>query len=114
MVWNVEYTNEFGEWYRGLSETQQDDITAGTLLLLMELGPQLPIPHPGTRTCASFACKAAAGRFGRFTSSIRGDRRSCLLAAKTGDNHFDERMVPVADYLYDTYIDEIRKEALIP
>ena len=30
----------------------------------MELGPQLPIPHPGTRTCASFACKAAAGRFG--------------------------------------------------
>src|SRR6516165_745493 len=81
MIWNVEYTTEFGEWYRGLSEPQQDDITAGTLLLLMELGPQLPIPHPGTRTCASFACKAAAGRFGRFTPSIRGDRRSCLLAA---------------------------------
>jgi len=44
MVWNVEYTNEFGEWYRGLSEPQQDNITAETLLL-MELGPQLPFPH---------------------------------------------------------------------
>ena len=44
-------------------------------------------------------------------------RRSAILLIggdTTGDNHFDERMVPVADDLYDTYIDEIRKEALIP
>jgi hypothetical protein len=56
MVWNVEYTNEFAEWYRGLSERQQDDITASALLL-MELGPQLPSPirlelrHRSTHTC---------------------------------------------------------------
>ena len=44
-------------------------------------------------------------------------RRSAILLIggdKTGDNHFDERMVPVADDLYDTDIEEIRKEALIP
>jgi len=33
---------------------------------------------------------------------------------KTGDDRFYERMVPIADALYDAYIDEIRKEGLIP
>jgi hypothetical protein len=32
---------------------------------------------------------------------------------KTGDNRFYERMVPVADDLYDAYIEEIRKEGFI-
>jgi hypothetical protein len=44
-------------------------------------------------------------------------RRSAILLIggdKTGDNRFYERMVPVADDLYDTYIEEIRKEGLIP
>ena len=33
---------------------------------------------------------------------------------KTGDNRFYERAIPIADALYDAYIDEIRKEGLIP
>jgi hypothetical protein len=37
---------------------------------------------------------------------IRGD--------KTGGDRFYERMIPVADALYDIYINEIRKEGLIP
>jgi hypothetical protein len=44
-------------------------------------------------------------------------RRSAILLIggdKTGDNRFYERMAPVADDLYDTYIEEIRKEGLIP
>ena len=44
-------------------------------------------------------------------------RRSAILLIggdKTGDDRFYERMVPVADQLYDMYIAEIRKEGLIP
>jgi hypothetical protein len=44
-------------------------------------------------------------------------RRSAILLIggdKTGDDRFYERMVPVADQLYDVYIAEIRKEGLIP
>jgi len=44
-------------------------------------------------------------------------RRSAILLIggdKTGDNRFYERMIPIADALYDTYIKEIRKEGLIP
>lgn len=44
-------------------------------------------------------------------------RRSAILLIggdKTGDRRFYERMVPIADELYDIYIAEIRKEKLIP
>jgi hypothetical protein len=40
-------------------------------------------------------------------------RRSAILLIggdKTGDDRFYERMVPIADQLYDLYIAEIRKE----
>ncbi len=33
---------------------------------------------------------------------------------KTGDGRFYERMIPIADSLYDAYIEEIRKEGLLP
>jgi hypothetical protein len=44
-------------------------------------------------------------------------RRSAILLIggdKTGDNRFYERLIPIADALYDVYIAEIRKEGLIP
>ena len=33
IVWAVEYTDEFGEWWKKLSEGQQDDATAVVELL---------------------------------------------------------------------------------
>ena len=44
MTWNAEFTNEFGEWWDELSESEQDDITA-TVELLQEHGPQLRYPY---------------------------------------------------------------------
>jgi hypothetical protein len=44
-------------------------------------------------------------------------RRSAILLIggdKTGDKRFYERMVPIADALYDVYIAEITKEGLLP
>ncbi len=44
-------------------------------------------------------------------------RRSAILLIggdKTGNDRFYERMVPIADQLYDVYIAEIKKEGLIP
>jgi hypothetical protein len=43
-------------------------------------------------------------------------RRSAILLIggdKTGDKRFYERMIPIADKLYETYLKEIRKEGLI-
>ena len=44
MSWNVEFTDEFGEWWNELSEDQQEDFTA-VVQLLMKHGPQLPFPY---------------------------------------------------------------------
>jgi hypothetical protein len=43
-------------------------------------------------------------------------RRAAILLIggdKTGDDRFDERMVPIADKLFDVYLEEIGKEGLI-
>jgi hypothetical protein len=43
-------------------------------------------------------------------------RRTAILLIggdKTGDNRFYERMLPLADDLYDIYIDDLRAEGLI-
>src|SRR6266511_729347 len=44
MSWEVEFTDEFGQWWEGLTEDEQDSIDV-TVRLLEELGPHLPFPH---------------------------------------------------------------------
>ena len=39
----VEYTDEFGDWWAGLSDDEQEDITT-VVELLMEYDPQLRFP----------------------------------------------------------------------
>jgi hypothetical protein len=52
----------------------------------------------------------------KFFEAFDPRRTAILLIGgdKTGDDRLYERMIPIADGLYDTYIDEIRKEGLIP
>jgi hypothetical protein len=44
MSWEVEFTDEFGQWWEGLTEDEQDSIDV-TVRLLEELGPHIPFPH---------------------------------------------------------------------
>jgi hypothetical protein len=44
MSWNVEYTDEFGEWWNDLTEAEQEDFSA-VVTLLVEHGPQLSFPY---------------------------------------------------------------------
>jgi hypothetical protein len=119
MGWSVEYTNEFGDWYGDLSESQQDDVTAVGLLLI-EQGPQLPFPHSsgisGSRHAHMRELRIQSGGRPIRVFYAFDPRRSAILLIggdKTGDDRFYDRMIPIADGLYDTYIDEIRKEGLI-
>lgn len=47
MKWEVEYTDEFGEWWETLSEDEQESI-AVSIGLLEIMGPNLPRPHADT------------------------------------------------------------------
>ena len=42
--WEVEFTDEFGEWWDDLTEEEQKSV-AVSVRLLQELGPALPFPH---------------------------------------------------------------------
>jgi hypothetical protein len=120
MAWNVEHTDEFAEWYQELSEAQQDDLAAAGLLLI-EQGPKLPFPYSsginGSKHAHMRELRVQSGGRPLRVFYAFDPRRSAILLIggdKTGDDRFYERMVLIADQLYDVYIAEIRKEGLIP
>lgn len=119
MVWNVEYTDEFGAWWRGLSAGEWADTTA-VVILLMERGPGLPYPYSsgvkGSKHGRMRELRVqSGGRPIRVFYAFDPRRTAILLIGgdKTGDNRFYERTVPVADRLYDSYLEELKREGLI-
>ena len=44
MNWDIEYTDEFGQWWDTLSEPEQESLAA-SVHLLEERGPNLGFPH---------------------------------------------------------------------
>jgi hypothetical protein len=44
MGWDVEYTDEFGDWWDSLSAREQEDVNAGVILLELR-GPELGYPY---------------------------------------------------------------------
>ena len=44
MAWEIEYTDEFGDWWATLTETEQEDVDA-YVQRLEARGPNLPFPH---------------------------------------------------------------------
>ena len=119
MSWEVEYTDEFGHWWQGLSKGQQDAVAA-RVELLMEYGPNLPYPHSsdirGSRHGVMRELRAqSGGRPIRVFYAFDPRRTSILLIGgdKTGNDRFYEEYVPVADSLYDEHLEELRKEGLI-
>jgi hypothetical protein len=119
MGWNVEYTDEFGRWYEELSEGIQDDIDR-MVGVLEARGPQLPFPYSsgiaGTRHDHMRELRVQSrGKPIRIFYAFDPRRTAILLIGgdKTGEKRFYEEMIPVADRLYDEYIEELKKEGLI-
>jgi hypothetical protein len=119
MAWNVENTDEFTGWWDELTEAQQEDITVAAELL-MEHGPNLPFPRSsGIENSRHRHMRElrvqSDGRPIRIFYAFDPRRSAILLIGgdKTGDGRFYERMIPVADRLYDVHLDELRKEGLI-
>lgn len=118
MSWNVEYTDEFGEWYASLKASTQDSIDRNVGLLEAK-GPQLPFPHSsriaGSRHDHMRELRIQSGGPYRVFYAFDPRRSAVLLigGAKTGDDRFYETMIPTADRLYDIYVEEIRNEGLI-
>ena len=120
MVWEVEYTEEFGRWYRDLIVAVQDDIDRIVGLLEVK-GPQLPFPYSsgieGARHEHMRELRVQSGGEPYRIFYAFDPRRAAILLLggnKAGDNRFYETMIPLADRLYEAYLVEIRKEGFIP
>jgi len=121
MNWAVEYTDEFGAWYQALGAPVQDAIDRA-VHLIEAFGPELPRPlsaglsgtrHPHMR-------ELLVPNHGKRPVSIfyAVDPRSTVIlligGRRTAAGRFQERMIPVAERLYDDYVEEIRGQGLIP
>lgn len=119
MAWNVEYTDEFGDWWGELTEPEQDSVAASVRLLEME-GPRLPYPHSsGIQGSKHGHLRELRiqheGRPYRVLYAFDPRRSAILLFGgdKTGRDRWYEENVPKADRLYDEHLEQLRKEGLI-
>lgn len=117
--WTIEFTDEFDEWWATLSEKEQASID-NAVKVLSEDGPSLGRPYVDTiegskHTNMKELRTQSQGNPLRTFFAFDPRRTAILLIGgdKTGDKRFYDRMIPIADGLYDTYLEELRKEGLI-
>lgn len=115
-MWKVEYTDEFGRWWKTLTEQEQIDLVA-SVELLERFGPQLPRPHADTIKGSKHSNMKelrtqSQGRPLRTFYAFDPRRCAILLIGgdKTGDSRFYKKMIPLADRLYDEHLKELKKE----
>ncbi len=111
--------HEFGAWWATLGDGAQEDIAA-VVSQLEARGPQLPFPYSsginGSRHARMRELRVqSSGEPLRIFYAFDPRRTAILLIGgnKAGDDRFYERMIPLADRLYDAYLDEIKREGLI-
>ena len=119
-MWEVEYTDEFEQWWTKLTEGEQNAIAA-SVGLIEELGPNLGRPHvdhvKSSRHSNMKELRTQSGGVPLRTFFVFDPRRTAILLIggnKVGDNRFYDRVIPIADQLYDTHLEELKKEGLLP
>jgi len=118
-MWEVEYTDEFAAWFGSLNEDEQNAVARGVETLRLT-GPALGRPHADTVKRSRHANMKElrtqyAGKPYRTFFAFDPRRTAILLIGgmKAGDARFYQRVLPLADDLYDIYLQELRKEGLI-
>ena len=112
----VEYTDEFEQWWAGLAEEEQESVAA-YVELLERRGPQLGHPYSSSVLDSRHGHMRElriqhAGRPYRVLYAFNPLRTAILLfgADKTGTERWYEYFVPLVDRLYDRHLEELRKE----
>ena len=120
MTWDIEFTDEFGDWFKGLTEVEQDKITA-VVDMLEVAGPRLGFPQ------SSDVRKTKMRHMRELRIQIKGEpyrvlyafdpRRTAILLlggnkARIGDRWYEEN-IPRAERLYREHLETLRREGLI-
>lgn len=113
MAWEVEFTNEFEQWWDSLTAAEQKSVDF-TVSLLQEIGPTLRMPHSsGVEMSRHTHMRELRiqheGRPYRVLYVFDSRRAAMLLIGgdKTGNNRWYEEYVPLADAIYDRHLREL-------
>ncbi len=119
MLWEDEFTVEFGGWWDTLASDEQDAIDR-SVGLLEARGPHLGYPHSSAIVSSRHdhmrelrvQCK---GNPIRILYAFDPRRVGILLIGgdKTGNERWYERHVPIADDLYDEHLEALIREGLL-
>lgn len=120
MKWDIEFTDEFGDWWVTLTEPEQESVQA-SVELLGEFGPNPRYPYSSGITTSKHdhprepRIHQHAGRPYRVLYPFDPRRRAILLLGgdKTGNPRWYDEHVPVADRRYDAHLALLRKEGLL-
>ncbi len=118
MSWTIEGTDQFKEWFLGLSDAD-DKAVSEAIDALIRTGPSLGRPFVDTLTGSRIAnLKELRPRRNDIRILFAFDpRRTAILllgGSKTNDWHgWYERNIPEAERLYDDYLSELRKEGIL-
>ena len=113
-MWNVVYTDEFGEWWRTLEDAVQDKCLS-VVGLLERKGPALGFPYSSDIRGASPAMRELriqyAGHPYRILYAFDPERSAVLIIGgdKTGDDSWYDRYVPRAEAIFKEYLEELKE-----
>jgi len=90
-MWKILQTKQFGEWFTSSDNIDEDARVSiyAVMEVLKSMGPNLGRP---------------------YVDSVKGRGRQAVLLIggnKTGDKRFYTRMIPIADTLYDHYLQDL-------
>jgi hypothetical protein len=110
IMWEVEYTDEFGKWWDTLNKTEQID-AAAYVALLEQYGPQLGYPHSSGIKGSRYAHLRELriqhhGEPYRILYAFDPRRIAILLIGgkKTGNDRWYEKFIAIADQLYNNHL----------
>lgn len=118
-MWEVEFTDQFEQWWRQLSQDQQEAVDE-RVMLLAERGPALKRPIVGTVSTSRHhnMKELRVSRAGALRVLFAFDPRRHAILLLGGDksgrwSRWYARAVPEADRLYDAHIAELREEGFL-
>ncbi|MYA82407.1 MAG: diaminopimelate decarboxylase [Acidimicrobiales bacterium] len=122
-IWDVEYTDQFHQWYLTLGQEERDSVVARVELLELA-GPALgrPVVDNVHRSRHANMKELRAEKGIRVLFAFDPRRTAILLIggdkspSESGSpdwNRWYDRYLPVADDLYDIHLNELRGEGLL-
>jgi len=116
VAWEVEFSDEFGEWWDSLNAAEQKSVDF-TVSLLQHAGPTLRMPHSSGVESSRHAHMRELriqheGPPYRVLYAFDPRRTAILLIGgdKTGNDRWYDEYVPRADAIYDRHLRELGDE----